>query len=216
MAEAGAIVVIGAGGHARVVAEAAAACGMTLAGHIAPQADTTGMLGPHLGDDAAIPALAAKGHSFALGTGFVDAAGAARRAALLAGLPEALATVVHPAAIVSPTATLAPGAFVAAGAIVGTRCRIGRGAIVNTGAIVDHDSAVADNAHVATGARLAGAVLVGRNALIGAGATIRQGIGIGDDAIVGAGAVVIHPVPPGATVVGNPARPRANPKDQHP
>lgn len=205
------VVVIGAGGHARVLAEALALCGQAVAGHVAPEPDATGLLGPHLGDDSALPALVAQGHRFALGLGFVDAAGAARRAGLLArlqGLAAELVRVVHPAAVLSPSASLADGCFVAAGAIIGTRARIGRGSIVNTGAIVEHDATIAENCHIATGARLAGGMVLGPDVLIGAGAVLRQGLSLGAGAVVAAGAVVIRPVAPGALVMGNPARVR--------
>lgn len=207
-AETTGVLIIGAGGHARVMAEAMLASGMPLAGHIAPDPDQSGMLGPHLGDDDQIAALALRGYRFALGLGFVDAAGAARRAALLGQLPEALITVIHPSAIVSPSAQLAAGSFIAAGAIVGTRTRIGRAGIINSGAVVDHDGSIAENCHIATGARLAGGVSLGRDVLIGVGATVRQAIAIGAGAIVGAGAVVVSPVASGGLVFGNPARER--------
>ena len=206
-----AVVLIGAGGHARVVAEALAAQSVVLAGHIAPQADETGMLAVYLGDDSVLAAMAAQGFGFALGLGFVDAAGAVRRRALLAqlhALSAQLVSVVHPAAILSPSVTLGEGCFVAAGAIVGTRSRIGRGAIINSGAIVDHDGEIGENCHIATGARLAGGLRLGRDVLIGAGAVLRQGLAVGDGAVVGAGAVVLRPVAAGTQVIGNPARVR--------
>lgn len=209
MPEAPRIVVIGAGGHARVLAEAIRLSERQIAGHIAPEPDQTGDLGPHLGGDDAIANQIATGAFVALGLGFADAKGAARRSALLASLPpEALAGVQHPAAIVSPSSTAEPGAFIAAGAIIGSHTSLGLGSIVNTGAIVDHDCRIGANVHIATGARVAGGVSIGENTLIGTGATLRQGITIGANAIVGAGAVVIADVTPGSTVVGNPARPR--------
>lgn len=204
-----AIVLLGAGGHARVMAEAIAAEGKRLVGHVAPEVDTSGLLGPHLGDDLALPALLGQGVAVAVGIGFVDAAGAKRRAALidwLDGLAAELATVVHPAAILSPSARLEPGCFLAAGAMVASRAWLGRVSIVNTGAIVEHDSVTGANCHVATGAQLTGGSRLGRDVLIGAGAVLRQGLEVGDGAVVAAGAVVIRPVAPGGQVMGNPAR----------
>lgn len=208
-------VILGAGGHARVVAEAAAILGLSVAGYLAPQAvDPDRAPHPrHLGDDGAIPALLAAGHDFILGTGFVDGAGAARRAALVARIPEdRLARLIHPRAMVSPSARIGRGVFLAVGAILGAGSRVDTGAILNSGAIVDHDCRIGVNSHVATGSRVAGGVTIGRNCLIGAGAVIRQGVIIGDGAVAAAGAAVIADVAPGSIVAGVPARPLA-PKD---
>lgn len=209
MAEA--IAIIGAGGHARVVAEAILPGGWSLLGHVAPEADRSGSLGPHLGDDLVLPDLVAKGVPFAIGLGFVDAEGAARRAGILArltALGARLVTLAHPTAVISPSATLGAGSFLAAGAILGTRSSLGIGSILNTGAIVDHDVQVGPNTHIATGATLAGGTTVGRDVLIGAGAVLRQGLTVGDRAVVGAGSVVLRPVAANKTVVGNPAKER--------
>ena len=204
------IAILGAGGHAYVVAEALELAGLELAGHIAP-AGFGPKLGPYLGDDSALPDLLTR-FDLALGIGFVDAAGALRRAALLVLLNQLgaqLICVVHPQAMVSASARIEAGAFIAMGAIVGTRAKIGGCAIVNSGAVIDHDSQLAENCHLATGARLAGGVTVGRDVLIGTGAVVRQGLSIGAGAIIGAGAVVIQPVAAGSTVFGNPARAKA-------
>ncbi|WP_299840805.1 NeuD/PglB/VioB family sugar acetyltransferase [uncultured Paracoccus sp.] len=205
------LILLGAGGHADVVAEAIALSQGDLAGHLSPAPETDrdlSLLGPRLGDDAAIAALVAAGFGLVPGIGFVTAAGAERRADWLAALPaEALVTVIHPHAILSPSARLGVGSFMAPGAILGTKSRAGAGTILNSGAVVDHDCRLGANCHVATGARLAGGVTVGDNVLIGAGATVRQGVRIGIGAVVGAGAVVLRDVAPGVTVLGVPARP---------
>lgn len=199
--------IIGAGGHARVVVEALST--RRVIGHVAPANARIAatVLGPRLGGDEAIDALAAAGHEFAVGVGFVDHEGAKRRARLLETLGGvALVAVVHPSSSVSVSAVVEPGAFVAAGAVVGVGARIGRSAIVNSGAVVDHDCRLAANVHVASGATLAGGVTVGQHSLVGAGAVVRQDITIGSGVVIGAGAVVIDNVPDGATAVGVPAR----------
>lgn len=201
------IVILGAGGHAAVVAEAAVLSGMTLAGHLAPQPGDDTLLGAHLGDDDAIAGLLAAGHDLAIGFGFVNAAGAQRRAKVLAMLPQdRLAMIAHPSAVISPSGQIGAGGFAAAGAIFGTRSRAAAGLLLNSGAIIDHDCVIGRNCHVATGAKVSGGVVMGDNVLIGTGASVRQGIRIGDNAVIGAGAVVVADVPVGATVVGVPAR----------
>ncbi len=200
------IVILGGGGHARVLAEAIVACSLTLAGHVAPKAADQAVMGRWLGDDDALAGLVAMGHGLALGLGFVDAKGAERRGNLVRRWEDALVTVIHPSAHVSPSAQLSPGVFVAVGAVVGTGTQIGAGSIVNSGAVVDHDAQIGANVHIATGARLAGGVTVGRDVLVGLGALLRQGVTIGDGAVIGAGAVVVGDVAPSALMLGVPAR----------
>lgn len=198
-------IIVGAGGHARVMAEALALNNLPLQGHVAPSAGQG--VGAHLGGDTILHELLQTGVCALVGLGFVDTAGMVRRKNILAQIaPDLLAILVHPSAIVSPSALVENGVFVAAGAVVGTGAVIGLGAIVNSGAIVDHDCVIGTNTHIATGARLAGGVSVLDDCLIGAGAIVRQGIAIGEGAIVGAGAVVVRDVPARSTVVGVPAR----------
>lgn len=205
--------IVGAGGHARVVGEAVGAG--RLRGHVAPAPADDPLLGPWLGDDHAAADLAASGHRFALGIGFVDRPGSERRAAILdAWAPWPLVSVTHPTAIVSASAVVGPGAFVAAGAIIGTAAELGTGSIVNTGAVVDHDGRIGRNAHIAPGAVLSGDVLVGSGTLVGVGATVRQGVRIGRSVVIGAGAVVIGDVDDGVTALGVPARSVLPPPDR--
>lgn len=202
------LVIVGAGGHACVVADALLP--RRVVGHLRPSdsaIDRPDLLGPWLGDDDMVPALADEGHSFVIGLGFVDDSGALHRARLLSDLVgTSLEIVVHSSAIVASTVVVGEGVFVAAGAVVGAGARLGRGTIVNSGAVVDHDCQLDSNVHVASGATLAGSVSVGSDSLIGLGASVRQGVSIGTGAVVGAGAVVVGDVPDGTTVVGVPAR----------
>ncbi|MHA6732229.1 acetyltransferase [Devosia sp. A369] len=115
-------------------------------------------------------------------------------------------SVVHPSAVVSRFANVDEGCFIAAGAVLAPNSRVGKSTIINHHATVDHDVRVGDYCHVAPGATLGGAVCIGDGALIGAGATVLPGVSIGNNATIGAGAVVLEDVPQGATVVGVPAR----------
>ena len=117
-----------------------------------------------------------------------------------------LITLIHPAAHVSQYARLGNGTVVMAGVVVNVDCKIGNSCIINTNSSIDHDCVLADGVHVSPAAALAGGVTVGHSAWIGIGASVRQLINIGANAVVGAGAVVVKPVLPATTVVGNPAR----------
>lgn len=119
------------------------------------------------------------------------------------------ASVFHPTAIIATDVVLSEGAQIMAGAVVQTGCRVGVNTVINTGCIVDHDCHIGGHAHVSPGATLSGGVRVGENTHIGTAATVIQGIQIGHNSLVAAGAVVIRDVPNGATVAGVPAKERA-------
>jgi sugar O-acyltransferase (sialic acid O-acetyltransferase NeuD family) len=204
------ILIIGGGGHGRVVIDA-----LRAAGDFEPiaivdsrvEGERDGV--PVRGGDDALPGLLAEGiGAAAIGVGSVGDATARRRVherALQVGF--ALPAIVHPHATVSPTARLCPGCFIAAGAVVGPGAVIGEGAIINSNAVVDHDCTIGAFAHVAPGAALSGGVVVGEGTLVGTGAAVIQGVRIGAHTRIGAGASVVTDIIDGATVVGVPARP---------
>ena len=119
---------------------------------------------------------------------------------------DRLATVVHPAATISPFATLGGGCFVAAGAIVGPAASIGTGVIINHGAVVDHDVEVGSFSHIAPNAALGGHVKTGQRVLVGAGAVVLPLKVIGDDVTIGAGTVVNRDLLESGVYAGIPVR----------
>jgi sugar O-acyltransferase (sialic acid O-acetyltransferase NeuD family) len=196
------LVVIGAGGHAKVVIDAAVAAGHEIAAVV----DETGRGGEVLGH-ATVPTL-----SNGPGDAFVVAIGdnAVRRERYEHYIAHGLvpATVVHPSATVAPSARIGSGSVVFAGVVVNADAIVGENAILNTGCTVDHDCDVGAHVHVAPGANLCGGVTVGQGALVGVGACVVPGGRVGAGATVGAGAAVIEPVADGAVVAGVPARER--------
>lgn len=200
---------MGAGGHARVVLDAARASGVDVVAVVDARADLKGSKFEGLevvGDESAIAAM--RGVDTALlGVGSIDVGDTRRKLhARIAALGLRLPVVRHPSAVVSPTATIGPASVVFANATINPGARIGTNVIVNTAAIVDHDVVIGDHAHVSPGAHLAGGVRVGDGSHIGIGATVLQGVRIGANAVVGAGAVVLRDVPDGDRVAGVPAR----------
>ncbi|MEM6560648.1 MAG: acetyltransferase [Planctomycetota bacterium] len=201
------IVIVGAGGHGKVVLDIVRAAGRYKPVGFVDADERARDVGglPVLGDIRALPKLAANGVTgciIAIGGGHVRRSYAeeARDANL------ELVNAVHPAANVSPTATLGVNVVVAAGATVCTEATLADSVIVNTNAVVDHECRVDVAAHIAPGALLAGRVTVGVEAFVGMGAKVIQCLSIGERATVGAGAVVVHDVPAGVTVLGVPAR----------
>lgn len=118
-----------------------------------------------------------------------------------------LVTAVHPSARIARGVFVADGSVLMAGTVVNADTAIGKAVILNTGATIDHDCIIADGVHIAPGCHLCGNVSLGRGTFVGAGSTVVPGITIGEGVVIGAGSVVIHDVPDHAKVAGNPCRP---------
>jgi acetyltransferase EpsM len=116
-----------------------------------------------------------------------------------------LATAIHPRATIAADVAIGRGTVVVAGAVINPGTRIGQSVIINTSASVDHECLVDDGAHVGAGVRLGGKVVVERGAWIGIGATVRDEVVIGAHSMVGAGAVVVANVPARVVAYGVPA-----------
>jgi sugar O-acyltransferase (sialic acid O-acetyltransferase NeuD family) len=207
------VALFGAGGHGRVVLDAAWSSGaFVVLAVLDDDRSRHGTLFEGLsiiGGESALSLLQASGvEGLLLGVGSVDA-GLRRRQLYerLALTKLALPSVRHRAAVVAESATLGDATVVFAGAVVNPGARLGVNVIVNTGAIVEHDVIVGDHTHISPGASIGGGVSVGSDAHLGIGCTIIQGLRIGDGALVAAGAVVTRDVPAGARVAGVPARP---------
>jgi acetyltransferase EpsM len=191
------LVLLGAGEHARVVAEAAAASGWNL----------VGCTGTDMGKG--LPMLAGEAPAEALWhAAFVGnpQTFATRRERISALSARGWATIVHPAAVVSPSARIGVGTVILPGAVIHSGALIGDHVVINTGVIVEHDVTVGDFTVLATAAATGGGVRIGSGCYLGLGCRIRDHLTIGDGAVVGMGAVVVKPVRAGATVTGIPAR----------
>lgn len=201
------IVILGAGGHGRVVLDVCRAADQAVAGFVDGGYRRGTLIDgcPVLGGDALLRdrrTLAA--YRFVPGLG--DAAVRRRLSLDLIARGATLASVFHPSCIVSPRAAVGEGSVLVAGAVVNTGARIGRFCIVNTGATVDHDCVLDDGVQVAPNGTLCGDVHCGEDAFIGAGAVVLPGVRVGARAVIGAGAAVTADIPAGLTVVGKPAR----------
>lgn len=117
-----------------------------------------------------------------------------------------LPVLVHPGAVTARSAQLGSGTVVMAGAVINPGAHIGTGCIINTCASVDHDCILGDYVHVSVGAHVAGTVTIGERTWIGAGAVVSNNLSICADCMVGAGAVVIRNIEEAGTYIGVPAR----------
>ncbi|MGY2398102.1 acetyltransferase [Pseudomonas sp. SDO5271_S396] len=200
-------VIIGAGGHAKVLLSLLRALKMPVRGVCDPALSAmTGEMWrgvPILGGDEALQGI--RPVDVLLVNGVGQLAGGTRRQALYESLVAqgyVFPSLVHPAAWVDESATLGDGVQVMAGAIVQADVRVGSNSIINTGAAIDHDCIIGRHTHVAPSAVLCGSVVTGDASFIAAGATVIQGITIGESAIVGAGVTVVRDVPAGQIVLG--------------
>jgi sugar O-acyltransferase (sialic acid O-acetyltransferase NeuD family) len=116
------------------------------------------------------------------------------------------ATIADPAARVSPMCRLGAGTVVFPGSVVTSNAVIGRHVLVLPLTVIHHDAVVGDFSLVGSRVVVAGGVTIGKACYIGSGSSLKNGIEIGDGALVGMAANVLKDVPPGATVIGNPAR----------
>ena len=205
-----AVIVIGAGGHARVLLDVLARGGIAVAGLTdADPAKHGKLLGGVriLGADGVLD-----GHPPA-STVLVNALGSTESMAMRQAVFErfkaagyGFLTVAHPSALIASDTVLGEGAQVMAGAIIQSGARIGANSIVNTGAQVDHDCVIGSHVHLSPGSILSGTVTVADGTHVGTAASVVQGLRVGRGCLVAAGAVVTENVADGERVAGVPAR----------
>jgi sugar O-acyltransferase (sialic acid O-acetyltransferase NeuD family) len=201
------LVLLGAGGHARVLAALASVAGYPVLGVCDPALAAAAVSRWEgldvLGDDSALDRLPPGRVTLMLGVG--QLAASTLRELLFASWRARgydFPTLVHPAAWVAPGVMLGDGVQVMAGAVIQPGCTIDENSIVNTRAGIDHDCRIGRDVHVAPGATLCGSVTVDAGAFIGAGATVIQGVYIGRRAVVGAGVTLVRNLTPSTTILG--------------
>lgn len=199
------IIVVGAGGHAKVCIELLQAMGEQVAycvGEADSQDQCVGI--PVLKGDDNLPRLRDAGYSrlfVAIGSNHLRE----RLASFAVEQGYQLVNAISPQSIISPSAQLGAGIAIMAGAIINAETVIADLGIINTGATVDHDCQIGKAVHIGPQCALAGNVAVGRQSFLGIGCKVIPEISIGENALIGAGGVVISDVNSGATAVGVPA-----------
>lgn len=204
------IVILGAGGHAQVVADILwrmrdAGKDMTPVAYLDDNTDLHGQTYlnvPVLGKTELLAQIPHEGVVVGIGNNRI-------RQKLFTQLHEAgehLVTASHPTAIIAPDVKIGPGTMVCANVVVNTGSVIGQNVILNTACTVDHHNRIGRHAHIAPGVHLGGDVAIGEGSLVGIGATVLPQRQVGAWSTIGAGAVVVNDVGDGVTAVGNPAR----------
>ena len=201
------LVLIGGGGHAKVVLDMAEDCAeLEVVGYFDRDAGTSAQLpAPFLGDVSHLARLAAQGIRkvfIAIGDNLLRS----QLAEMVVGQGFELVNIVSRHAMVSRRAELCTGIAVMPGAIINAYARIGEGCVINTGATVDHDCKIGAWAHLGPQTGLAGGVEVGEGTYMGVGVRVIPRISIGAWTTVGAGAVVVRNLPERVLAVGVPAR----------
>jgi sugar O-acyltransferase (sialic acid O-acetyltransferase NeuD family) len=203
------VVIIGGGGHGKVLISVLKKLGHTLAGYTDPKEGDSILGVPYLGNDGILRELAQRERraQAAIGVGKTDVSDfRSHLASQVQALGYGLPTIVSPQAMVNEAVELAEGVAVFDGAVVNSGTIVGRLCIINTSAIVEHDSWLGENVHVAPGAIINGGVTIGSHCLIGAGSTLIQGITVSGSCLIGAGSTVTSDLIISGTYAGSPAR----------
>lgn len=193
------VIIIGASGHGKVVADIVTAAGDTVVGFLDDDESKQTCGGyPVLGAVAEAKKYPDCRFIIAIGNNEVR-----KRIARELELPWY--TAVHPSAVISPRATIGAGTVVMPRVVINAEAGIGAHCILNTGAIVEHENHIADYVHLSPGAALGGNVRVGEGAHIGIGASVKNNISI-CGCTIGAGAAVVKDITESGTYAGVPAR----------
>lgn len=204
------LLLAGAGGHGRVVADLAELLGYETIAFVDDR-------WPEITRNHRWPVIGAVGDLARLRADYDEGLAAIGSNQARLAVDQALAelsfmrpVLIHPRAIVSRYARLGSGSVVFANVVVNAFAAIGEAAILNTACTVDHDCRLGDGVHVSPGAHLGGQVEVGDCSWIGIGASVRECVRIGSRSVIGAGSAVVSDIPSGVVAVGVPARARSS------
>lgn len=195
------LVIIGAGGHGRVIADIAQKNGYTDICFVDDRISSGAMMFPVIGTSSDINGLN-DGK-----TDFVVAIGDNRtRKKIAEKYAVNWVSLIHPSAQIALGAKIDKGTVVMANAVINACASVGRHCIVNSGAIVEHDNEIEDYVHLSPRVALGGTVRVGAQTHIGIGATVSNNVRICENSVIGAGAVVVRNIEQSGTYIGIPAR----------
>ncbi len=192
------LVIIGASGHGKVIADIATRCGYDDIIFLDDNEEIT--------ECAGYPVVGKTREAERMTEDKIVAIGNAVIRERIQNKLKNVITLIHPDASISRRVQFGIGTVVMAGAIINSDTIIGNGCIINTGASVDHDCKIENYAHISVGSHIAGTCNIGERTWIGAGAIVSNNINVCCDCVIGAGTVVIRNCTTSGTYVGNPAR----------
>lgn len=195
------VILVGAGGHSKVIADVILQCGDTVLGFLDDCADKKEQMGfPVLGPVCAWRQYADRA-AFLVAIGSNHA-----RKVLSEQMKVRWYTAIHPSASIAREVKIGEGTAIMAQAVVNPGTEIGKHCIVNSGAVVEHDNQIAEYVHISPNATLCGTVTIGTGTHIGAGATIKNNCSVCAGVVIGAGGVVVNNIEQPGTYVGVPVR----------
>ena len=198
------LIIIGAGGHGRVIADIAQKLGVYETISFLDDGEAKENMGlPITGKTSEVEKYIASADIFvAIGNGKIRGDFIERLLAMGASIP----VLIHPSSIIGACVEVGLGTAIMAGAVINPCTSIGKGVIVNTCSSVDHDCKIGDCAHISVGAHVAGSVTVGKYSWIGAGGIVKNNLSICESCMIGAGAVVVKSITEAGTYIGVPAK----------
>lgn len=187
------VIILGAGGHAKVVADILRLSGRDILGFVTPDL----RIGAEFCGEKVLGGDEIINKYFSDKIQLVNGIGSLPKKNLRWGLAESMrkhgykfATITHPKAIVSSDVSLDDGVQIMAGAIIQAGTKIGQDSIINTGAVIDHDCNIAKNCHLAPGVVLSGGVAIGRDTHLGTGTIVTEYRSIGSNCTIAASSVI--------------------------
>jgi sugar O-acyltransferase (sialic acid O-acetyltransferase NeuD family) len=203
------IVVIGGGGHAKVLISILKKCSYEVMGYT-DDCDRGNILGvPYLGRDSVLKEIGKESRvsHAVVGIGKIDCSDTRLRIQEeIKRLEFTFPVITSPRASVNEDVVLGEGTVVFDGAVINSGARIGKGCIINSNGTVEHDCRLGNNVHIAPGATVSGGVAIGDNCMIGVGACILHSVSISSGALIGAGSTVVKNIEVPGTYAGTPAK----------
>ena len=187
------IVLLGSGGHAKIVADIIEEAAKYDIVGVVTEHGVDRFLGyPVLGNDDVLPRLFQEGlRKAAMGVGGFRENTLRKNVYIKTkSMGFCFPPMIHPSAVISKTAVIGEGAVIFAGVVVNPCVIVGENVIIATGSTIDHDTTIEDHVLVSAGVTVGANDVIRAGALLALGSKIVSGLTVGKDVLVGAGAVV--------------------------